>query len=53
MKVYSMNAEDRETMGKNGREYYEQNFEREMLFERLEEMMRNIASQHTIVTERR
>lgn len=53
LKVYSMNAEDRETMGKNGREYYEQNFEREMLFERLEEMMRNIASQHTIVTERR
>jgi len=45
LKLYNMSATDREEMGRNGRRYYEKNFDREMLLDRLEGWMRELISQ--------
>ena len=36
LKIYRMKKSDRESMGKKGREYFDRNFEREMLLDRLD-----------------
>lgn len=38
-KLFYMDAEKRESLGKNGRRYYEKEFEREMLMDRLERIL--------------
>lgn len=40
--LYHMPAERRQTMGQKGRAYFEANFEREMLLDRLQGWMRNV-----------
>lgn len=40
--MYRMTKEEREAMGKRGKEYCEENFEREMLIDRLEGWMREL-----------
>ena len=42
LSMYRMSREEREAMGKQGREYCEANFDREMLISRLEEWMREL-----------
>ena len=44
-KMYNMFETDREEMGRNGRRYFEKNFDREMLLEKLEGWMRELVSQ--------
>jgi len=43
--LHAMSAEERQAMGARGRAYYEQNFEREMLLERLEGWMEQVAGE--------
>lgn len=50
LKLYSMSATVLEEMGRNGRRYYEKNFEREMLLDQLEGWMRELVSQKNIRT---
>lgn len=42
--IYRMPKEQREAMGKRGKEYCEKNFEREMLIDRLEGWMRELVA---------
>jgi glycosyltransferase involved in cell wall biosynthesis len=44
-KLYAMSENERGEMGKRGRAYFERNFEREMLLDRLEELMVELLSQ--------
>jgi glycosyltransferase involved in cell wall biosynthesis len=39
LKMYQTSEEERESMGRHGREYFERHFEREMLLDRLEQLM--------------
>ena len=45
LKLYRMSKADREEMGQRGRKYFEANFEREMLLDRLEGWMKEIISE--------
>lgn len=47
LKMYQMKVSNRITMGKKGREYFEKNFERELLLDRLDGWMRELVSQKT------
>ena len=44
LKLYNIPKKDREKMGKKGRAYFENNFEREMLLDRLEHLMQGVVS---------
>lgn len=44
LKFYNMPKEDREEIGRKGRAYFENNFEREMLLDRLEDLIVKVAS---------
>jgi len=50
LKLYNMSELDREEIGQNGRRYFEKNFEREMLLDRLEGWMRELVSHKAIKT---
>ncbi|MCJ7538115.1 MAG: glycosyltransferase family 4 protein [Desulfobacterales bacterium] len=45
LKMYNMSKEDREVMGQKGRSYFEINFEREMLLDRLDGWMKELVLQ--------
>jgi len=45
LKLYNMSRRDRKDLGHKGREYFKKNFERKMLFDRLEEWMKELVSQ--------
>jgi glycosyltransferase involved in cell wall biosynthesis len=47
LKLYHMSRHERETMGRRGREYFEQHFERELLLSRLEQWMSDLAAGRT------
>jgi glycosyltransferase involved in cell wall biosynthesis len=47
LKLYHMPRQERETMGRRGRLYFEQHFERELLLSRLEQWMRDLATART------
>ena len=44
LRMYRMKSSERESMGKRGREYFEKNFERGLLLDRLDEWMRELVS---------
>jgi len=46
LKLYRMPRPEREAMGRRGRAYFEQNFERELLLGRLEEWIRSATEAH-------
>lgn len=48
--LYRMPAEQREAMGRKGRAYFEANFEREMLLDRLQGWMRNLCERTPCVS---
>jgi glycosyltransferase involved in cell wall biosynthesis len=39
MSIYKMSVEDRQVMGRNGRAYFEANFERELIISKIEQLM--------------
>lgn len=45
LRMYRISLEEREEMGKQGRAYYNENFEREMLLDRLEQWMTELAAE--------
>jgi glycosyltransferase involved in cell wall biosynthesis len=45
LKMYHMSASDRKILGNKGREYFKKNFERKMLFDRLEGWMKALVAQ--------
>jgi colanic acid biosynthesis glycosyl transferase WcaI len=45
LKLYNMSGRDRKVLGHKGREYFNKNFERKMLFDRLEVWMKALVSQ--------
>ncbi len=46
LRLYHMPRQEREDMGRRGREYFEQHFERKLLLTRLEEWMRSATEAH-------
>jgi glycosyltransferase involved in cell wall biosynthesis len=50
LKMHQMNALERIAMGKKGREYFEKNFERGLLLDRLDTWMRELISHKAIKT---
>ncbi|MGH8742840.1 MAG: glycosyltransferase family 4 protein, partial [Burkholderiales bacterium] len=50
LKLYRMSAQERKEMGEKGRTYYETHFQREHLFDRLEEWMHEIAGAKSCVS---
>ncbi|MFC1578376.1 glycosyltransferase family 4 protein [Thermodesulfobacteriota bacterium] len=44
LKLYRMTEADRENIGQNGKKYFDENFEREMLLDRLEEWMQEMVA---------
>jgi len=47
LELYHMSVEKRQAMGMRGRQYYDRHFERDMLVERLEQWMREVADEAT------
>ena len=47
LRLYHMPKPEREAMGRRGREYFEQHFERELLLSRLEQWMSDLAAGRT------
>lgn len=45
LKLYRASSEEREQMGRHGREYFEEHFEREKLLDRLEDWMRELTAE--------
>lgn len=50
LQLYNMSESDREEIGQRGRRYFDKNFEREMLLDRLEGWMRELVSHKAIKT---
>ncbi|NIN35622.1 MAG: glycosyltransferase WbuB, partial [Gammaproteobacteria bacterium] len=42
LKIYHSTKEERMKMGMNGRKYYEQHFDRKLLLNRLEDIMKDV-----------
>ena len=49
LKLYKLPLKTREEMGKKGRSYFEKNFEREILINRLEELMKDVVTHKATV----
>jgi glycosyltransferase involved in cell wall biosynthesis len=48
-RMFACNPEERKEMGQKGRAYYEQNFERELLINRLEDIMNEVTDRKALL----